>query len=153
MDLDVTLIAQFAIIITAMLVLGPLLFNPMLQVLELREKSITGARQDSQKLLADTSAKEQALREKLETARRGALAERPGEQDEKVAMRGPFAEIENPVAACQLGLEDRLQRRGHGDRTLRFRQYSPPVPEPTERPPAGATLIAPPLPSEAPMTE
>jgi F0F1-type ATP synthase membrane subunit b/b' len=76
MDLDVTLVLQAFIVAFVLVTLGPLLFNPMLQLLDLREKSIAGAKADSVKLVADTRAKEQELQNQLESARRAALAER-----------------------------------------------------------------------------
>jgi F-type H+-transporting ATPase subunit b len=76
MDLDVTLIVQAVILLLVLATLGPILLNPILEVLELREKSIEGAKHDSKKLLEDTLHKERDLEAKLEGARRQALQER-----------------------------------------------------------------------------
>jgi F-type H+-transporting ATPase subunit b len=76
MDLDITLIIQAVIVLVVLATIGPVLLNPMLAVLDLREKSIAGARHEGAQLLADTAAKEKQLEEKLEAARRQALAER-----------------------------------------------------------------------------
>jgi F0F1-type ATP synthase membrane subunit b/b' len=76
MDLDVTLALQAFIVLLVLVTLGPMLFRPMLELLELREKNIAGAKAESVKLVADTRAKEQELQNQLEGARRQALAER-----------------------------------------------------------------------------
>ena len=76
MDLDVTLALQALIVIIVLMTLGPALFNPMLELLELREKNIAGAKAEGAQLRITTKAKEQELNNQLETARRQAMAER-----------------------------------------------------------------------------
>jgi F0F1-type ATP synthase membrane subunit b/b' len=89
MDLDVTLALQAFIVLTVLVTLGPLLFNPMLELLELREKNIAGAKQESIQLVAETKAKETELQNQLEGARRSALGERQRMLNEaKEAERG-----------------------------------------------------------------
>mgnify|MGYP000982543944 CR=1 FL=1 len=76
MDLDPTFFVQAFLVLTSLALLGPILFNPMLELIELREKSIAGAKIESVRLLEQTQEKERALEAQLEDARRGALAER-----------------------------------------------------------------------------
>lgn len=76
MDLDFTLVIQAVIVLTVLLTVGPLLFAPIMDVIELREKSITGARAEGARLLAETKAREHELETQLEDARRQALAVR-----------------------------------------------------------------------------
>jgi F-type H+-transporting ATPase subunit b len=76
MDLDVTFLVQAGIVLTVLASLGQILFRPMLDLMELRETSIAGAKKESQKLLLDTEAKEAGLHAQLENARRSALASR-----------------------------------------------------------------------------
>ncbi len=76
MDLDFTLILQISIVALVLVTFERVLFNPILDLLVLRENNIAGAKAESVKLLGETKAKEQELQNQLDSARRGALAER-----------------------------------------------------------------------------
>lgn len=76
MDIDLTFAVQFGILLATLLVVGNLLFKPMLNVLELREKSIVGAKADSAALVKQAQDKEEELRLALDNTRRQAMDER-----------------------------------------------------------------------------
>ena len=82
MDLDVTFFLQAFIVAVVLLTLGPTLFSPILDVLDLRERNIAGAKADSARLLGETKQKEHELQSQLEGARRQALGERQKMIDE-----------------------------------------------------------------------
>jgi F-type H+-transporting ATPase subunit b len=76
MDLDLTLLVQLIILLTVLVGVGNLLFKPVLQVIDLREQSIAGARKDGARLVAEAEAKDAELHRALDDTRRKALAER-----------------------------------------------------------------------------
>jgi len=50
MDLDLTFLLQFGLVVVLLLILNPLLLRPMLQILELRHEKIHGMRQEIDRL-------------------------------------------------------------------------------------------------------
>lgn len=76
MDLDLTFVVQLGLLLTTLLFVGNVLFKPMLNVIELREKSIVGAKAESLSLLQQADSKEHELRAALEATRRQAMDER-----------------------------------------------------------------------------
>lgn len=124
MDLDLTLAFQALIVLTVLVTLGPMLFNPMLELLELREKNIAGAKQESLQLVAETKAKETELQNQLEAARRQALGERQRMLNETKdaerqlldkARAEAMAKIESArqsLAANEKSVREKLQQSG-----------------------------------------
>ena len=78
MDLDLTLVVQLIILLTVLVSVGNLLFKPFLQVIDLREHSIAGARKDGARLVAEAEAKDKELHKALDDTRRKAMSERAG---------------------------------------------------------------------------
>lgn len=76
MNLDASFVVQLGIVLTLLLVVGNALFKPLLGVLELRERSIEGARHQSAALALEATKKEAELKSAIENARRQALLER-----------------------------------------------------------------------------
>lgn len=76
MDLDLTFVVQLGLVLTTLLFVGNVLLKPMLQVIELREKSIGGAKHESEALIKTAESKEIELREAMDGTRRAAMDER-----------------------------------------------------------------------------
>ena len=76
MDLDLTFVVQLGLVLTTLLIVGNVLLKPMLAVIDLREKSIGGAKHDSDALIKTAESKEIELREALDGTRRAAMDER-----------------------------------------------------------------------------
>src|SRR5687767_11731347 len=110
MDLDVTFFIQAFLVLTTLVLVGPVLFNPMLELVELREKSIAGAKLESQRLIAETEEKEHALQTQLENARRTALAERQklvneAREAERQLLDRARAEAQKKIEAARVSLQ------------------------------------------------
>jgi F-type H+-transporting ATPase subunit b len=75
-DLDLTFVAQLLLFVTFIIVLKPLLFDPLLRVFEAREQRTEGARQSAREM--DEQAAELILRyeKELEVVRRDAAEDR-----------------------------------------------------------------------------
>jgi F-type H+-transporting ATPase subunit b len=75
-DLDLTFVGQIVLFVLLFLVLKPVLFDPMLKLIEEREKRIDGAKTDAKAMYADADAKMAKYEEELEAVKREAGAER-----------------------------------------------------------------------------
>jgi F-type H+-transporting ATPase subunit b len=76
LDLDLTVFVQVAIFIVMLLVLKPLLFDPMLKLFEQREEQIEGARAKSLKLDRESADAQSRYDAAMQKARIAAGAER-----------------------------------------------------------------------------
>lgn len=88
-DADLTVFIQLGILVALMLVLKPVLFDPMLRLFEEREKRIEGAKEEARAL--DQASAEAELR--YEEAMKGARAEAAVERD-RLRAEGAKAEAE-----------------------------------------------------------
>lgn len=75
-DFDATFLAQFALFTMFVLVLRPLLFDPLLRVFEEREKRTEGAKEDGRKMDEKAGALSMRYEAELEKVRREANLER-----------------------------------------------------------------------------
>jgi F-type H+-transporting ATPase subunit b len=75
-DLDLTFAGQIVLFVLLFLVLRPLLFQPMLQLFEERERRIDGAKKDARQMYADADAKMAKYDEELLGVKRAAGEER-----------------------------------------------------------------------------
>jgi F-type H+-transporting ATPase subunit b len=75
-DLDLTVFVQVGIFVVMMLVLKPLLFDPMLKLFEEREKRIEGARAEGLKLDRESAEAQAKYEDAMQKARTVAGAER-----------------------------------------------------------------------------
>jgi F-type H+-transporting ATPase subunit b len=91
-DLDLTVFVQVAIFIVMMLVLKPILFDPMLKLFEEREKRIEGARAESLKLDRESADAQSRYEAAMQKARTVAGAERD-------KLRAEGAKQENEILA------------------------------------------------------
>jgi F-type H+-transporting ATPase subunit b len=91
-DLDLTVFVQVAIFIVMLLVLKPLLFDPMLKLFEEREKRIEGARAESLKLDRESADAQSRYDAAMQKARAVAGAERD-------KLRAEGAKQENEILA------------------------------------------------------
>ncbi len=89
-DLDLTVVGQMVLFIVLMLVLKPLLFDPMLRLFEEREKRIDGAKIEARKMDAQSTG---ALT-KYESAMAKARAEANLERDK---LRAEGTKVENDI--------------------------------------------------------
>ncbi len=76
MDLDRTILIQLGLLLFVLVTVGNLLFKPFLRIIELREKSITGAKAEGAALIAQAAEKDAELHRALDDTRRKAMAER-----------------------------------------------------------------------------
>lgn len=76
MELNITLIVQLMVFLTGVLWLSFVLFRPMLQLLEEREKRIEGTRREAEKLLTAGGEKSGIIDIRIEEARAQAMEER-----------------------------------------------------------------------------
>ncbi len=89
-DLDLTLVGQMVLFVVLMLVLKPLLFDPMLKLFEEREKRIDGAKLEARKIDQQSTG---ALT-KYESAMAKARGEANAERDK---LRAEGTKIENEI--------------------------------------------------------
>jgi F-type H+-transporting ATPase subunit b len=89
-DLDLTVIGQMVLFVVLMLVLKPLLFDPMLKLFEEREKRIDGAKLEARKIDQQSTG---AL-SKYESAMAKARGEANAERDK---LRAEGTKIENDI--------------------------------------------------------
>jgi F-type H+-transporting ATPase subunit b len=75
-DFDGTLVVQLVIFFIAFFVLRSLVFKPMIALLDARETSIEGARQDAKRMQKEASEKAEAFEEEMRKLRTTAQAER-----------------------------------------------------------------------------
>ncbi|MFO0677128.1 MAG: H(+)-transporting ATPase [Polyangiaceae bacterium] len=88
-DFDATVIAQVVLFVVLLLVLKPLLFDPMLKLFEEREKRIDGAKLEARKMDLDSVGAQTKYDEAMQKARAAAGVER-----EKLRQEGVKAEAE-----------------------------------------------------------
>lgn len=105
MDLDLTVFVQVAIFVVMLLVLKPLLFDPMLKLFEEREKRIEGARAESLKLDRESAEAQSRYEEAMQKARTSAGKERDklraeGVREESEILAKARAEV---AAALEAG--------------------------------------------------
>src|SRR5689334_21072842 len=89
-DLDLTVLGQMALFVVLMLVLKPLLFDPMLKLFEEREKRIDGAKLEAREMDKQSAG---AL-SKYETAMAKARGEANVERDK---LRAEGAKVEHEI--------------------------------------------------------
>src|SRR5215212_6333875 len=75
-DFDLTFLAQFLLFTLFILVIKPLLFDPMLRVFEERERRTDGAKQKARKMDEEAGALLSKYEAELDKVRREANAER-----------------------------------------------------------------------------
>jgi F-type H+-transporting ATPase subunit b len=75
-DIDITFAAQIVLFVLLFLVLKPVLFDPMLRLIEEREKRIDGAKSEAKQMYAEADAKMAKYEEELSAVKREAGAER-----------------------------------------------------------------------------
>jgi F-type H+-transporting ATPase subunit b len=88
-DLDLTVFVQFGLFIVLLLVLKPVLFDPMLKLFEERERRIEGARAAGLKLDRESAEAQTKYEAAMQRARQSAGAER-----DKLRAEGQKAENE-----------------------------------------------------------
>ncbi|MFH1810928.1 MAG: ATP synthase F0 subunit B [Pseudomonadota bacterium] len=76
MELNITFIVQLAIFLTGVLWLSVVLFKPMLQLIEEREKRIEGTRREAERLMTSGGEKSGIIDIRIEEARAQAMEER-----------------------------------------------------------------------------
>jgi F-type H+-transporting ATPase subunit b len=91
-DFDLTVIAQFLLFATFVVVLNPLLFEPLMRVFDEREKRTEGAKAEARQMDARAGELLSKYEAELETVRRSAAAER-----EK--LRAETAKLEAQIMA------------------------------------------------------
>lgn len=75
-DIDMTFAAQIVLFVLLFLILKPVLFDPMLKLIEEREKRIDGAKAEAKQMYAEADAKMAKYEEELAAVKREAGAER-----------------------------------------------------------------------------
>jgi F-type H+-transporting ATPase subunit b len=75
-DLDGTVFIQLGIFLVLLVILRALVFKPFLRLLDEREKRTSGARAETERLLADAAAKVQAYEASIQSAKLAALDDR-----------------------------------------------------------------------------
>ena len=88
-DADLTVFIQLGILVTLMLVLKPVLFDPMLALFEEREKRIDGAKDEARALDQASAEAELAYESAMKASRAEAAAER-----DRMRAEGAKAEAE-----------------------------------------------------------
>ena len=68
MDLDLTFLLQFGLVVVLLLILNPLLLRPMLQILELRHEKIHGMRQEIDRLSRQAAEDKKAYETQMAVA-------------------------------------------------------------------------------------
>ncbi|MBJ81003.1 MAG: hypothetical protein CMH60_06775 [Myxococcales bacterium] len=68
MDLDLTFLLQFGLVVVLLLILNPLLLRPMLQILELRHEKIHGMRQEIDRLSRQAAIDREEYEAKISAA-------------------------------------------------------------------------------------
>ena len=68
MDLDLTFLLQFCLVVALLLILNPLLLRPMLQLLELRHDKIHGMRQEVDRLLRQAAEDKETYESQMAAA-------------------------------------------------------------------------------------
>lgn len=82
-DFDLTFAAQIVLFFLLFLILRPLLFTPMIQLFEERERRIGGAKDDARKLYEEADAKMAKYEEEVLVVKRSA-----GEERDKIRQEG-----------------------------------------------------------------
>jgi F-type H+-transporting ATPase subunit b len=105
-DLDLTVFVQVGIFVVMMLVLKPLLFDPMLKLFEEREKRIEGARAEGLKLDRVSAEAEKKYEDAMREARKIAGAERDklraeGVRQETEILTGAREEVAKVLEASR----------------------------------------------------
>jgi len=99
MDLDVTLLIQAGIVLVLMLILNPLLFQPILKVFEARRAKLEGARDAIEELTRLGKEDLEAYRVRIREANNRAQDEREKLRDEgRLRERELLAEVRAEIA-------------------------------------------------------
>ncbi len=83
-DFDATVLAQIVLFVVLLLVLKPLLFDPMLKLFEEREKRIDGAKLEARKMDLDSVGAQSKYEAAMHKARAAASVEREALRQEGV---------------------------------------------------------------------
>lgn len=101
-DVDLTVFVQVALFVVMMLVLKPLLFDPLLKLFEEREKRIEGARAESHALDKASAEAQTRYEDEMQRARGQANAERDKLRAEGVRSENEILEEARAVTGKKL---------------------------------------------------
>jgi F0F1-type ATP synthase membrane subunit b/b' len=109
MDLDRTILIQLGLLLFVLVTVGNLLFKPFLRIIELREKSISGAKAEGAALVAQAAEKDAELHRALDDTRRKAMAERnrllaDAQKAERQILDGARADAQRKVESARAAL-------------------------------------------------
>jgi F-type H+-transporting ATPase subunit b len=99
-DLDATLLLQAVVFAALVVVLKPLLFDPMLKVFDERERRTEGARHDARRMQAEASQLLQEYEQALDRVRRAASDERDRIRSETAKLEADILAEAHRSAAC-----------------------------------------------------
>ncbi|MBC7793412.1 MAG: ATP synthase F0 subunit B [Clostridia bacterium] len=106
MDLDVTLIAQFLILVFLLVTLNGILFKPLLGVLDARQHEVNGVKSDIERLTEASAADIEAYQTRLREARDIAQRERDtlrnqGRDSERKLLTDARSEVARTLSSAR----------------------------------------------------
>jgi F-type H+-transporting ATPase subunit b len=117
-DLDRTFIMQMVVFAALVVLLKPLLFDPVLRVFEEREKRTEGAKAEARKMQEKAGELLRRYEKKLEDVQRAAAAERDRLRGETARLEAQILE-EARAATAAIGAEGRKRIEGEVNK-IRF---------------------------------